>query len=313
MNEDSSSRCQTVSAREGVAGARRADRSHAQELVGHLLDRLLGLGLGASPGGAAEAGQTRRVLALLERVLLHQVELIDGDEELVAALVVDLEAVGLMAVDRQPLGAAIDADAVVDVDHEIPGLERHQVGDRDPGLEAPARAAAAEAGEDLVVGQNAEPHLAPQEPAREMPDLDLDRVLGEELPQVVALARIVAEDDGAVVRRHLRPHELMEHLGRAPEALLPAHLEPDLRAAGFGRGRRRSRGGSGRLRAGVVVPVAGDEGGDIGGQIGGHRQVESAQRLGEGRRTALELEIESRLPDELGLELVPGHEEGIRW
>ncbi len=73
---------------EGESLARAAHGAHAQELLGHLLDRLLRLLLGARPRSAAEARHGGRSLPLLERVLGHQIELIGRDEELVSALVV---------------------------------------------------------------------------------------------------------------------------------------------------------------------------------------------------------------------------------
>ena len=109
-----------------MAGLRLALGVEAQELVGHLADLLLHARLRLRERRAAEAVELRlRVLAA--RVLLDLVQAIDGEVELVAAGVLDGEE-----VDRQPADVLVHeplvpADAVLDVDDEVPDGERAQV------------------------------------------------------------------------------------------------------------------------------------------------------------------------------------------
>ena len=129
---------------EGVARHRLARGVELQQLLRHVAHRLLDLGLGALPAGAAEAIERRPGAA---RVLLDQVEPLDRDEQLVLAVIAQLEELGGVAD-----AAAADllepdelADAVVDVDDEIADLQVAEVGEegRRHRALAPGRRAAA--------------------------------------------------------------------------------------------------------------------------------------------------------------------------
>ena len=73
---------------EGVAGHGLALRVELQQLLGHVAHRLLDARLGLLPGRAAEPIERRPRAA---GVLLNEVEPLDRDEQLVVAVVAELE------------------------------------------------------------------------------------------------------------------------------------------------------------------------------------------------------------------------------
>ena len=90
-----------------------------------LADALLHAGLAALPGGAAEPVERR--VALVRAVARQKFEVLDRQEELVAACVVQLEAVVRRLAHLDRLQSDEAADAVVDMDHEVAGRERRDL------------------------------------------------------------------------------------------------------------------------------------------------------------------------------------------
>ena len=116
--------------REGVAGHGLALRVELQQLLGHVAHRLLDARLGLLPGGAAQPIERRPRAA---RVLLDQVEPLDRDEQLVVAVIAELEELlraSPAAAHAELLQADELADAVVDVDDEVADLQVAQVGEK---------------------------------------------------------------------------------------------------------------------------------------------------------------------------------------
>src|SRR3970282_2086722 len=87
-----------------------------------LLGRLAHLALLALP---LRAGQPvdLRLLAFHADVALDEVDLVGRHVQAVALRVLQVQVVALGAVQQQARHAPVDADAVVDVDDEIPGVE----------------------------------------------------------------------------------------------------------------------------------------------------------------------------------------------
>ncbi len=215
-----------------------------------------------------------------------------------------------MPAHREPLGAAIDADPVVDVHHVVARLERHEIRDRDPGAEAAAGAPAAEAAEDLVIGEDAKADVTPQEPARQSSDFDLgvDLALGaaaDQVAQMVPLAGIVTEDDGAGAGRRLRMEEGAQHSRVAAEALLGLHSE--MNAGGVRRLPRLAL----RARPALIGELLAGDGRDLRGQ--GHRGIETPEDIRHPGCAADRLEIETRIARQLAGDGRPiEHERGRR-
>ncbi len=165
----------------------------ADQLVRHLLDRLLGARLGLLPRAGAEPVD-RGPRALARGVARDQRELLHRDEQAVGLGVAELDAVGLLAVQGQPLHPAVDADPVVLVHHVVADLERGQLGDRETARLLEPAPAPAVAREDLVVGQDGEAGGAQREARGDQPHPQGRAPVAEHLPQAVALAGVVAQD-----------------------------------------------------------------------------------------------------------------------
>ena len=135
----SNSRCQGLSAGEGVAGAGLALGVELQELRGHVAHGLLDPLLDLVPAAAAQPVE-RGPRALGARVLLHAVEGVDGHLELVAALVDEDHELAREAAEVEGLEALEAADAVVLVDDEVADAQVAEVGEEAPGADAAGRA-----------------------------------------------------------------------------------------------------------------------------------------------------------------------------
>ena len=111
--------------REGVARLAGPLRVQLDQPLGQILHGGLGLRLLPGPLRAAQTVQPGVLLGVLATadVFAHQIQLGDGDVQAVAAGVVDLDIVLLHAVHRHLLDARKPADAMVDVDHQIPGSQ----------------------------------------------------------------------------------------------------------------------------------------------------------------------------------------------
>ncbi len=116
---------------ERVAGNGATLGVELQQLLGHVAHRLLDTRLGLFPRGPAKPVQRGPGAA---GVFLDQVETLDGDEQLVLAVVTQLEELLRVggAADPELLQADEFADPVIHVDHEIADLEVAQV--REKGL-----------------------------------------------------------------------------------------------------------------------------------------------------------------------------------
>jgi hypothetical protein len=189
-----------------------------QQALRHVLDRALRAGLGLGPLGAPERVD-RGPGAVARRVARDERELEHRHVEHVLARVRQLEAVGLLAREREPLHAAIDADAVVLVNDEVTGLERGQLGRGEAaGTFRPAPAAPVP-GKDLVVGEQRDAGVLPGEAGGDEPDAERGAGVAQHLEQAVALALVVAEHGrGDVVRGQLG-EVVLEPLHRALERL----------------------------------------------------------------------------------------------
>ena len=119
--------------RKRVAGDRAPLSVELEQLFGHVAHRLLDACLGLFPGGPAQTIERRPGPA---GVLLNEIQPFNGNEELVVAVVANLEE--LLHVGRGPGDRAADgaqlleadefADAVIDMDDQVADLEIAQVG-----------------------------------------------------------------------------------------------------------------------------------------------------------------------------------------
>ena len=111
---------------EGVAGHRLARGVELEQLLRHVAHRLLDLGLRLLPRRAAQAIEGRLGAA---GVLLDEIEPLDRDEQLVLAVIAELEELlhDVAVADGDLLQADELADAVIDVDDEIADLEIAQI------------------------------------------------------------------------------------------------------------------------------------------------------------------------------------------
>ncbi len=110
--------------RERVARHCLARGVELQELFGHVAHGLLHARLGLGPRRAAQPIERRPAAA---RVLLHEVEPLDRHEQLVVAVIPQLEELVRAVADADLLQADELADAVVHVDDEIAHLQVAQV------------------------------------------------------------------------------------------------------------------------------------------------------------------------------------------
>ena len=159
---------------ERVARHRLARGVELQQLLGHVAHGLLHAALGPLPGGAAEAIERRPAAA---GVLLHQVEALNRHEQLVVAVVAQLEELVRGVADADLLQADELADAVVDVHDQVADLEIAQVGEERRGQRPFARRAAAMAilFEDVAFGVQGQAGIGETHAAGERAHGDEDR------------------------------------------------------------------------------------------------------------------------------------------
>ena len=100
-----------------------------EEVEGQLFDTGFGLRLRRLPSARAQLRHLR-CGAFLARVLRDPVEGVDADVEHIAAFVGQPNGLLLLAVDIDFLQAAEFSDAVVDVHHEVAGLQGQQLLER---------------------------------------------------------------------------------------------------------------------------------------------------------------------------------------
>ncbi len=155
------------------------------------------------------------------RVLLDEVEPLDRDEQLVVAGVAELHELLRLEADVDPLQADEHADAVVDVDDEIAGLEIAEVREKRARRGAPALVDLALLLEDVGLRPELQRRFGQPEPARQVAGADqhrcrvrvlgpLDRdrehvVVGEQLDRALGAAgRVRDEDDRVAAARASR-------------------------------------------------------------------------------------------------------------
>ena len=98
----------------------------ADQRAGHLAHALLQPRLARLPGDAAELVELR--FGVLRAVARQKLDVLDRQEQLVAAGIMELQAVVRRAGRLDGLQADEAADAVVDMDDEIAGGERRDFG-----------------------------------------------------------------------------------------------------------------------------------------------------------------------------------------
>jgi hypothetical protein len=209
---------------ERMAGQRAARGVGLEQLLGHVLDGLLRAGLGLLPLGAPERVD-RGPRAVAGRIPRDERELVHRHVEQVLGGVRQLEAVGLLARERQPLHAAVDADAVILVHDEVAGFQRRELGGGEAARAPCPPPPAPVAREYLVVGEQGDAGVPPRETRRYEPDAERGAGIPEHLEQPVALALVVAQHDGPdVVGAELREVVLQtapSSVGPLPEARSP--------------------------------------------------------------------------------------------
>ncbi len=104
------------------------------------------------------------------RVLLHEVEPLDRNEQLVFAGVAQLEELLRCVADADLLQADEHADAVVDVDDEIADLEVAKIGEERLRRRSPPLGRAAVFFEDVRLGVNLQPGVRQAESTRQAAD-----------------------------------------------------------------------------------------------------------------------------------------------
>src|SRR5205085_9862451 len=107
------------------------------QLAGHLAGLLFDAAGGALPLSSADPADRRRS-SLAADVALNPVDLVGWHVERIAAGVLDVEIVSLGAIDLPLHQPAVDADSVMDVDHEIVLPQVQDGRDRNPALGPPA-------------------------------------------------------------------------------------------------------------------------------------------------------------------------------
>ncbi len=212
--------------------AQMALRRDLDEVGRHLEDARLHARLARLPGAAAEPVEIDR--GLLGAVARQQLDVLDRQEQLVVAGVVDFQAVMRRAGGLDGLEADEAADAVVDMDDEIAGGEARDLGDeilRALGrLARPHQAIA----QDVLLADHREAVglEAGFEPEHREPDLRLrqrqhggpvvdrreieDLVVGEHMAHAVARAVAPQREHDALAGRLQRVHmglHRLEHVG----------------------------------------------------------------------------------------------------
>ena len=194
-----------------MAGDGLAGGVELQQLLGHVAHRLLDARLRLFPRRAAEPVERRAGGA---GELLDEVEPLDRDEELVLAGVAELHELLVVEADRDPFQADEQADAVVDVDDEVAGLQIAEVREERPGGRAAALVDLALFLEDVGLGPELQLRLRQAEAAAQMTDADqhrggmaivraLDRhredvVVGEQLDRPLGAAGGMRDEDHRV-------------------------------------------------------------------------------------------------------------------
>ncbi len=197
---------------EGVTLGRGPGGVERQELLGQVVDGPLDPLLRPQPVGAAELAEPRPLAA---GVAADPLDLLDRDEDPVAAGEAQLEVVALLPRPAASEHLLVAGDPVVDVDDEVAGGQPLEDVPRDDPTHR-LRAADADGAEQLAVGDEGEPVRPADEPAVQAPVDEGDRAgrrrnvepahrgdrptgLAEQLGEARRLVR--GEDDPLALRR----------------------------------------------------------------------------------------------------------------
>ena len=159
---------------EGMPDHRLARGVQLQQLLGHVAHGLLDARLRPFPRRAPEPIDRR---ARGAGVLLDEIQALDRDEQLVFARVAQLHELlrRFADADADLLQPDEDADAMVDVHHEVADLEVAQVGQERAGRGTAALGRVPLLLEDIRLGIEHEPAGRQPEPAREPAEADQQR------------------------------------------------------------------------------------------------------------------------------------------
>ena len=157
-----------------------------------------------------------RLPALLADVALDEVDLLDGDEELLALRVLELDVVPLVSRRADPVDAEEPADAVVHVHHEVPGGKLDEALDRRAPRRADRARDAPLPAEDLVLLDDEHAAGRQRETGREALREDLHVQVAQDVAQPVRLHVVHGEDEDRVAVPDRGFHLLAEE-GEVPE------------------------------------------------------------------------------------------------
>ena len=171
------------------------------QILGDREQRLLGLLLQVAPVAPADLGE-RRLEAFAPGIFLDLREVFELDEQRHAVAVLDLQHFALHVADFDLRHPDVAADAVIDVDHVIAGLQRVDVMQRHDILELHEAAAAAHAAEDVVIDQHRQLGRGQREAVMQAVFEDLEGVFGaaaldQHLREPLAGHLRIAEQHGA--------------------------------------------------------------------------------------------------------------------
>jgi len=224
-----------------IGGEREAPRDlppgvEVEQLQRHLTDRGTRLVALPLPCRAAQPVQPGRgCVAVLRRpVWLELIQPVQGHVQSRPALVLDhrhLERPPLRA-DGDRLHATIDADAVIEMDHVVPRLERARRRTDARLAITPLPAQPAGTAENLVVGEY--PQAGQHESTIQRPHREGRPIARQQLLEALELALVVAQDDG----RRLGRDDAAQPLDVAVDGLGRSDRKPHTR---LGRVERQSR------------------------------------------------------------------------
>ncbi len=132
--------------------ARRALGGDADEIAGDFANPLLHPRLAPLPGFAAKAIEGHALV--LASVAGQQLDVFDGQIELVAARIADRDAVVRGLADRHLGQAVVPADSVLGVNDEVAGRQGGDLGEEGVGILAAPAAADQPVAEHVLLGQN---------------------------------------------------------------------------------------------------------------------------------------------------------------
>ena len=230
-----------------------APRVELQELVGHVAHRLAHRGLAFGPAGAAQPVE-RGLDAFDARVLLHEVQALDRQQQRARLGVLDLHELALLPLDRHALQSLEAADAVVRVHHRVAELQVPQVGEERLARLAARGGRAALLAEDLLLRVDRQARFPQPEPGRDLRgdrDDDARVALGGDVEPVLEGEPLQLLD---AARRPRRDEDLLAGL-RAPSTGPPPprprapRARRSARRAAGSRLRPRPRGRAGRSAA----------------------------------------------------------------